>query len=54
MRLTQASASARACGKGTMNQVATTLADSGYQACMVNACTGGTAAIACSRSQSAG
>jgi len=37
-----------------MNQVATTLAESGYHACIVNAWTGAGAAIACSRSQSAG
>jgi hypothetical protein len=37
-----------------MNQVATTLADSGYQACMVNAWAGVTALMACSRSHSAG
>jgi hypothetical protein len=37
-----------------MNQLATTLADSGYQAWVVNAWAGAGAAIACSRSQSAG
>jgi len=37
-----------------MNHAATTLADSGYHACIVNACAGLGAVIACCRSQSAG
>ena len=37
-----------------MNQVAMTLAESGYHACIVNAWPGSGAAIAWSRSQSAG
>ena len=54
VRLTQASASPRESGHGTMNHAATTLADSGYHACIVNAWAGLAAAIACSRSHSAG
>jgi hypothetical protein len=37
-----------------MNHAATTLADSGYHACIVKACGGAGAAIACSRSHSDG
>ena len=37
-----------------MNQVATTLAESGYHACIVNDCVGVAAPIAPSRSHSAG
>ena len=37
-----------------MNQAATTLADSGYHACIVNCCAGLGDAITWSRSQSAG
>jgi hypothetical protein len=41
-------------GNGSMNHAATTLADSGYHACIVKACADATAAIVCSRSHSAG
>ena len=54
VRLTQASAWSRSSGKGTMNQLATSPADCGYHACIVNAWAGVAAAIACSRNQSAG
>jgi hypothetical protein len=54
VRLTQASASPREPAHGTMNQDATTLADSGYQACIVNECDGDGATIARSCSHSAG
>ena len=54
VRLTHASESPRDAENGTMNQVATTPADIGYHACIVNACAGVTAAIARSCSHSAG